>query len=106
MSKDFYHVSLKIILKNQQGQGLILRVLNSGSFAGYYDLPGGRIDISEFRTALPKIIKREIIEEIGKIKYKLNEKPAALGRHLIPGKHLRNKKDIHCFYVFSKPIML
>ena len=100
MPKDFYQVSLKIILKNKQGGVLLLKAVDNGSYAGYYDLPGGRINTDEFRTTLPKIIEREIIEEIGKIKYKLNEKSAALGRHLIPGKYLRDKKDIHCFYVF------
>lgn len=104
MPKDFYHVSLKIILKNKQGQVLLLQAIDNGSYAGYYDLPGGRINVSEFRTALPKIIKREIREEIGKIKYKLNEKPAALGRHLISAKYLKHKKDIHCFYVFFEAV--
>lgn len=100
MPKDFYQVSLKIILKNKQGEVLILQAIDNGSYAGYYDLPGGRINANEFRTPLPKIIGREVIEEIGKIKYRLNKKPVATGRHLIPKKYLRDKKDIHCFYLF------
>lgn len=109
MPKDFYQISLKIILKNQQGEVLILRAIDNGSYAGYYDLPGGRINADEFRTPrtpLPKIIEREVIEEIGKIKYKLNKKPVATGRHLIPKKYLSLKKDIHCFYVFFEAVYI
>lgn len=106
MPKDFYQVSLKIILKNQRGEVLLLQAIDHGSYAGYYDLPGGRIDVNEFKIFLPEIIEREIIEEIGKIRYKLNEKPVAVGRHLIPEKYLRDKKDIHCFYVFFEAVYI
>ena len=102
MTKDFYQISLKVILKNKQGEVLILQAVDNGSYAGYYDLPGGRINTNEFKVPLSKIIEREVFEEIGKIKYKLNEKPVAVGRHLIPRKYSSLKKDVHCFYAFFK----
>ncbi|OGY44437.1 MAG: hypothetical protein A2729_02120 [Candidatus Buchananbacteria bacterium RIFCSPHIGHO2_01_FULL_39_14] len=39
-----YQISLKALLKNNQGRYLILKSMpNSPHFVGYYDLPGGRI---------------------------------------------------------------
>lgn len=78
--RDFYQVSLKIILKNQQGQILILKAMNEGRFAGFYDLPGGRIDVDEFSLPFEEIIDREIMEEVGNVKYKLYSFPVAIAR--------------------------
>ena len=76
--KDFYQVSLKLILKNSQDQILVLKAV--GSKAGHYDLPGGRIDDNEFNINLLEIIKREVAEEIGDVKVSIIDKPVALGR--------------------------
>ena len=46
--RDWYQVSLKLILKNKKGEVLVLKTLETGNFAGYHDLPGGRIDTDEF----------------------------------------------------------
>jgi len=99
---DFYMVSLKVILKNDQGEILCLKGVQNGSFAGYYDLPGGRIDVSEFETPYSVILNREIEEELGKIEYQLTaNKPVAIGRHLLPAKYTSSKeKDLHILYVF------
>jgi|SRR3989338_1836028 len=98
--KDFYQVSLKLMLKNNKGEVLALKGVDNGSFAGYYDLPGGRIDIDEFRTDFLDILKREVLEEVGNSDFNISSKPVAIGRHFIPASMTRLGKDIHVLYVF------
>lgn len=105
-NKDFYQISLKVILKNNKGEILILKDQKNGSFTGFYDLPGGRIDEEEFNTSFTKIIKREIIEELGNIEIIIKEKPVALGRHLISTNITSNKKSIRVLYVFFEAELL
>ena len=97
---DLYQISLKVFLKNKAGEILILKSNKDGSYAGFYDVPGGRIDADEFSVSFEKIVKREVEEEIGSIDYKLNPKPAAISRYLLPAKFNRSKKDIHVLYIF------
>lgn len=78
--KDFYQVSLKIFLKNKKGQVLILKAADDGIYKGFYDLPGGRINLDEFEAPFEKIIRREIKEEIGDLDFDLSLRPVALGR--------------------------
>lgn len=98
--KDFYQISLKVIIKNTKGEILLLNADPNGSFAGFYDFPGGRIDTDEFTTPFFDIIKREIVEEVGNIKFVLSSKPVAIGRHLIPASMSKNGSDIHILYLF------
>jgi len=98
--KDFYQVSLKLLLKNSKGEVLVLKALDRATYAGYYDLPGGRINIGEFKIDFSVILAREVAEEIGDIKYKLHSKPVAIGRHLIPATISSLKKDTHVLYLF------
>lgn len=98
--RDFYQVSLKILLKNERGEFLLMKARMQDTYGGYYDLPGGRIDVSEFTKPLPSIIARELREEVGDIVYTLNERPVAVGRHNIDIQHNRSGKDIHVFYLF------
>lgn len=81
--KDFYQISLKLILKDKQGRVLILKAEDNSSFAGYWDLPGGRIDDNEFSIDFKEIIKREIIEEVGNIDFSIDDKPVALSRAIL-----------------------
>ncbi len=97
---DLYQISLKVILKNKLGEALILKADLNGSYAGFYDLPGGRISIDEFSVPFEEVVKREVEEEIGNIDYKINPKPVAIGRYIIPAKFNRPKKDIHVLYIF------
>ena len=97
---DLYQISLKVFLKNKAGEILILKSNKDGSYAGFYEVPGGRIDADEFSVSFEKIVKRELEEEIGSIDYKLNPKPAAISRYLLPAKFNRSKKDIHVLYIF------
>jgi 8-oxo-dGTP pyrophosphatase MutT (NUDIX family) len=72
-------------LKNSRGEVLALKAADGGSFEGYYDLPGGRIDTDEFATRLDSILAREVREELGEIKFIASSKPVALGRHQVVG---------------------
>lgn len=98
--KDFYQISLKLLLKNNNGEVLALKAVDNGSYAGYYDLPGGRIDTDEFDKDFFEIIEREVIEEIGYIKFQVQPRPIAIGRHLIPAAISNKGKDIHVLCVF------
>ena len=98
--KGLYQVSLKVIIKNTKGEILGLRAVDKGSMKGYFDLPGGRIDADEFYAPFEEIIKREIREEVGDVKYTLNNSPVALGRHLIPSQISSSGKDINVIYIF------
>jgi 8-oxo-dGTP pyrophosphatase MutT (NUDIX family) len=97
---DFYQVSLKVLLKNNQGEILVLKNPNNDCFAGYYDLPGGRIDTDEFNTDFAAIIAREIAEETGEVKFSLQPAPVALGRHAIPTDPTREEENKHVLYIF------
>lgn len=97
---DYYQLSLKVIIKNDKDEILALGCPPDGSFAGFFDFPGGRVDKHEFTTPLTDIIKREIKEEIGDIKYKLNSKPVSVGRHLLKSKFSGLPEDVHVLYLF------
>lgn len=82
MPKELYQISLKLILKNENGEALILKAQERGSYAGFYDFPGGRINSGEFNTPIMEILEREVREEIGNIKYSsIKSAPVAIGRH-------------------------
>lgn len=87
---QWYQVSLKLLLKNEKGECLVLKCRDDGSMSDYHDLPGGRIAAVEKDLPLSEIIKREIAEELGtEFKYALKStKPAAIGRHSYPSKRL------------------
>ena len=104
--KDFYQISLKTILKNDKEEVLILNGHPRGSFAGFYDLPGGRIDVDEFTTPFTESIQRELKEEVGNISVTVNPKPVALGRHLIPASMTEERKDLHVLYIFFEARMV
>lgn len=79
---DWYNVSLKIFLINQKGELLALKAAPTGSMAGFYDFPGGRINDDEFNTPYEILIQRELAEEIGaQVKYELRLKPVSFSHH-------------------------
>jgi 8-oxo-dGTP pyrophosphatase MutT (NUDIX family) len=99
--KDFYQVSLKIFLKNDKGEILALKAVEDSTFAGSYDLPGGRINTDEFKIDFAEILKREVEEEIGKVNFHINSnKPVAFGRHLIPAARADSGRETHVLYLF------
>lgn len=92
-TKDRYQVSLKALIENEQGEVLVLNALSNGTFAGYYDLPGGRIDTDEFAVPLLDILRREIREEVGDIDVEITEAPVAVGRHLLSAESEQREGD-------------
>ena len=99
-TRGLYQVSLKVFLKNSLGQILVLKCLEQGRYKGFYDLPGGHIDAEEFPLPFVAVLKREILEEVGEISYKLEERPAALGRRFIPLENNREGSDLYTMYIF------
>jgi len=98
---DFYQVSLKAIIKNERGEILLLKALNNGSFADFYDLPGGRICTDEFTVPMIDILKREVVEEVGNINFRIvSDQPVAVGRHLYPTPMNKEAVDIHILMLF------
>lgn len=94
-------MSLKALVTNEHGEVLALNAVPSGSFAGYFDLPGGRIDVEEFTVPLVEILRREIREELGDIAVDISEVPVAVGRHLIAAESDKgNGESIHVLYLF------
>ena len=102
MSKEFYWISLKVILKNEEGKILGLKGVPTGTLSGYFDLPGGRVDDNEFGIPFDQIINREIAEEIGDVKFKiLSPIPVSYGRSMIDKRHTDSKeKDVPVLYLF------
>jgi len=95
---DWYNISLKVILKNQPGQVLILKNAEGTGEAGWHDIPGGRINVDEFTTPYEELIDREIKEEIGEnVKYTISLDPVSFGRHWYDSE--RQKKLIKVFYI-------
>lgn len=100
-NRESYQVSLKIFINNSEGETLVLASVDHGTFAGYYDFPGGRIDKQEFAIPLLDILNREIEEEVGLKGVIINPNPVAVSRHLILSKFTIEKvRDIPVFYVF------
>lgn len=100
MSHANFNVSLKLILVNDKKQILGLNVSFYSSFAGFYDLPGGRIVANEVSEDFVKTLKREVKEEIGNIKFNLTAEPIAVVKYIVPGNFLKNKKDLPMIYIF------
>ena len=96
-SIDFYHVSLKLFLKNEKGEILVMQTLIEGNGQGKYDVPGGRIDEDEFNVPFEQIIRREVAEELGDtITSDILPDPVALGRKKFPFA----QKDASILFVF------
>jgi len=83
---QLFEISLKAIIKNNRGEILILKCRDNGKLAGYYDIPGGRIQTGEVGMALEKILKREIVEEVGDIQLEINPRIVTYGWHDRPDK--------------------
>lgn len=97
---EYYQLSLKVIMKNDNGEVLGLGGLPDGIFAGFYDFPGGRVSKGEFNLDFSEVIKREIFEELGEIKYEIFSQPVAVGKTFVPSIKTRSGKDINVLYLF------
>lgn len=103
--KDLYQISLKLLLKNAAGETLILNAHPDGTYAAFYDLPGGRIDEPEIHTPIEDILRREVSEELGAVTFTCKQKPVALGRHVVPAELSPNGKELHVMYIFFEGTM-
>ncbi len=73
--RDLYYVAVKAFLEHN-GKFLIFK-----DGHGDWDIPGGRIQKSEFSVPLEKVLRRKMKEELGaSFEYKLG-KPIVLMRH-------------------------
>lgn len=97
-----YNISLKVFLKNNKWEVLVLKTPDYSSFHWKYDFPWGRIDDDEFYVNLLDILDREIQEEVWNIKYNVNNKPVSIARHR--ALYSDRKEDI--FYTFYEAIIL
>jgi len=77
-----------------------LRAVDAGTLKGFYDFPGGRVHVEEFKTPLLKILKREVKEEIGDVDFEIKPRPIAWGRHEISAAFSSSGKAIHIFYLY------
>ena len=98
--KDLYQISLKLILKNDKDEVLILNAIRGGTFEGFHDLPGGRIDVDEFRVDFEDVLRREVKEELGDINVDISMIPVSTGRHLIPASLSSTGIEAHVLYLF------
>jgi len=99
--KDYFQVSLKLILKNQDNDTLLLKgTASDGPFKDTYDLPGGRIDNHEVDKGLMDILKREIAEEIGQPEIKINSKPVAACKFLYDHRVDHRDMPLRIIYLF------
>jgi len=97
MKRDYanYHVGLKVLLK----RGNKILFLTDAAMQKL-DLPGGRIDNVEHEVPLPKIIAREVREELGKtIRYKLGLPLFQYRRHVA-------SRNLHVFITVYDAIFL
>ncbi len=105
---DFYQVSLKLVLQNSEGKILVMPTPPERGQGGKFDIPGGRIDENEFEVPFEKIIRREIIEELGNdVKIDISADPFAVSRNKITVSSDPSilRKDIHILFVFYKGIL-
>ena len=98
-AREFYQISLKLTLRDSSGKILLMKAQEKDYYGGYYDLPGGRINVDEFTIPLTDILRREVREEIGAIQYDLNPRPVAVARHMIPAHISSLKRDVPNLYL-------
>lgn len=99
---DLYQISLKAIVEDLEGKMLLLHNLPTSAFAGYFDIPGGRVDIGEFKTDFFEILGREIREELGegfKVEFK-STLPVALSRELLEARYAKDGVEKHVLNLF------
>ncbi len=74
--KQLWFVAVKMFLEDTKGRLLIIK-----DKFGNWDLPGGRMLPSEFRTPLERVVARKMREEVGRsVRYELGV-PVVFFRH-------------------------
>lgn len=96
--KALYQISLKLLLKNAEGKILTLKALdNRDLFAGFYDLPGGRIHEDEDDRSFTEILQREVREEIGDVRFSVEPESVSTSRWTY---HFQDGRLVRIFYLF------
>lgn len=62
MNEDIFHLGIKALVKNSNGEYLLLKTNKARINKEYYDIPGGRIKKGE---DIIETLKREVFEETG-----------------------------------------
>ena len=93
-----YHVAVKAFIRNGDKLLVCKDAFFQNESVAEWDLPGGRINKEEFEANFDDILKREIIEEVGDIKYK-NNGPAVIFRHRRPEQRLEGKPVINILMI-------
>lgn len=87
-------VSLKLILKDAEGKILALEGQGNGPMAGFYDIPGGRIDEEEIGIPFTEIFTRELQEELGDVKFSVESRPVTASTWRWPN----GKEIVYVYY--------
>ncbi len=103
MSHANFNVGIKAIMQNSEGKILALEAHMNEPMAGYYDMPGGRIDEDEVGTAFSDILKREIKEELGDIEFILEPNPVAAVSWLWPNNQPMTFIYFKCKLISGEP---
>ena len=99
-TEQLFHVGAKALIRNSQGQVLLLRNRRKNG-EDYYDLPGGRLDIGETPEAA---VARELQEEAGVTDVTVGKKLGlALTDVMIPLSSGGNARLILTIYVCTIP---
>lgn len=94
-----FQVSLKVFIKDKEGRVLALQgKFKRLEWQGMYDFPGGRIDVDEVAVPFEDIVRREVKEECGDLKFTLSPGPVALGHFVIDADG--ETPEIQVLYVF------
>jgi 8-oxo-dGTP pyrophosphatase MutT (NUDIX family) len=62
MAEQLFQIGIKGLIRNEQGQILLLKIPAWGGNPDYWDLPGGRMEPGE---TFEQTLRRELKEEIG-----------------------------------------
>ncbi len=85
--KDLYFLAVKIFLRKKDELFIFKDRFSD------WDLPGGRVKTTEFRTPFPRVLERKIREELGgNVKYKLQKRPIVFFRHERKEHDLKGRK--------------
>ncbi len=98
--RDWYQISLKLIIKNKENKILGLKSLGGGMFRGKFDLPGGRINADEIHEPFTSIVAREVLEELGSFRYDIDPSPVAISKAEFPDYPGMNGKTFRVLYIF------
>lgn len=93
-----YHVAMKAFIRNGDKLLICKDTFIENEYSEVWDLPGGRINKDEYEVCFDDILNREIIEEVGNIKYK-NNGPAVIFRHRRPEQRLPEKPIINILMI-------